>query len=233
MAISHVDTTTGTGAASGTLSITVPATASAGTLIVLTAKQHATASPTWTYPSGYTQVATARAQASSSVSGIMGIGYKLSAGAADQGAKSITSTNSAGSWGYSISVYSGVDQTTPVVATGSSSTGTMSTSTMTINAITMTAANSWLYSAYFDNLTGAPPHFTPDFSTERSDFLDTTGFGSADEAIAAAGSTGTRTITNSGFTASWGTVAIGINEGAAGAAAKPRLIMPPTINQFY
>lgn len=211
MAIVHENTTTWTNAASTSFSKTKPAAATTGRLIVLVVEQF-TAGATFG-ASGFSSFA-----ALSSGSCTVQVFYKIAVAGDAGGSQTITSSTAATALCGQFTVYSGVDTTTPVVATQSTNSGTMSTTSLVIAAVTMTNANSVLFGFYTD---GSSTGYTPAGTmTERSDFNGgSRQAGSADEQIAATGSTGTRTITANLTTTSWSAIGIGINEAAAAASS--------------
>lgn len=160
---------------------------------------------TWTPPAGWTLI-TDRSSGNVSV-GHIACFYKVAA-AGDASASRTFSWTTAGNVAWTCTVYSGTDATTPITSPATPNGGTMSTTTLTVNAVTMTATDSLMYACYAATPSGVT--FTTGTMTERADH-GTFSFGAADQAIAASGSTGTRTITASASVNPWSTIAFGIN----------------------
>lgn len=212
MAISHISTTAFSVGAQTGMTLTIPAGATNGRLIVIAFRQMQ-AAITFTPAAGWTIVS--QIQGGTGGAQKWGIAYKIAASDASVSRTPVTSNVATGAWEGVVSIYSGVDATTPVVATGSTNSSTMSTATLTVNAVTMTAANSFLY-AVGANLANATPTHTSTMTNERYDAAPGTSgtFGVYDELVAASGSTGTRTMTLSVSQTGNVTLAIGINEAA-------------------
>lgn len=215
MAIAHLNSASNSIATANTsFSLTVPASGgTAGNLILMAIQQTGTSVKTFTFPTGYTQGFRWDSGASH---GAYIFAWKISVGAGDAGAKSITSSAS-NIWSGVVSVFSGTNTTTPILATGSNNTASMSGTSLSMLAVTMTEANSYLYE--FHHGYSVQCTFTTGTMTEVADANHAStvdgSFGAAYEAVAASGSTGTRTITASASQTLWTTFAIGINPAAA------------------
>lgn len=220
MAIAHQGTTTFTGASATSVATTIPAAATTGRLILLVFMQSNTGSPTITLPSGFTSHA--QFNTATTVGGVVVIAYKI-AGAGDAGAAATISSTATATWTGQYSIYSGVNATTPLIATATQNASTMSSTTLTAPAVTAANANSMMFCFYSGATGNTPPTYTPQVSmTERSDFTRSgsanTALGSAEELVAAAGSTGTRAITASISTTGAFECSTAMNEAAVATA---------------
>ncbi|MGI8595444.1 MAG: hypothetical protein ACR2ML_13975, partial [Solirubrobacteraceae bacterium] len=190
MAIAHRNTQTASLAANGTaLSVAKPIGLADGDVVVIHAvNAGGTASPS-TVPTGFTFV---KSQAVGTSSGLSVYIKVISSAAGEPATYGFA-------WGFSsrhllvATAYSGVDNTTPqdAVATGQSN----SLGTNTAPSITTVTADAWIVCGYAHG--SAVTATWPAPMTEQADLATTRTLTTADEAIATAGATGTRTVTPS------------------------------------
>ena len=176
---------------SGGLTISAPADVQAGDVLVAQIAQRASGS-TVTPPAGWTQVLN-----NSSGASLQSTIFVHVAGSSEPTSYTFSSTSSAKSAG-GIVAYSGVDTNNPVNA---SAGATGASASMTAPSVTTTISTTMLvsfWSARQESFT------TPGSMTQRWNYSAGSGanssmsVGAADEAVAAAGATGTRTASKSG-----------------------------------
>lgn len=201
-----------------TVAITKPAgTASTDVLVAFFASGVGTGGTagSWTAPAGWTAINTAVAASLGGSNAINLAGYWSLGSNANL---TFTRTGTVGDLGWVNLGFTGVDNTTPVDATGTTNSSTGST-TLTTNAVTVATANAWHLIGFADWFGGtySATGFT---SVENS---------AANEAAAclynptpkSVGSTGTVVVTSTGTTAGQILVAMPFALRPAGGAADP------------
>ena len=197
MAIAYVSSGTLLAQNAASHDVPYPATVNAGDLLVLHASSNGSAVSA---VSGWVEVY--RETVISNPKG--GLWYKVADGTEGGTTQNIT-TATATATSAQIHRYTGVDTTTPTDGTATNVSSATTGTSIVLPSITTTSANTML--VYASSVNSSTTQVSSTTGTERSDYGASgggKGGGLYDEAVAASGATGTRTITIAAARSYWG-----------------------------